>query len=54
MTTISSPDYLPLDYYFWNAVKQEVYSGQSVPLKDLKELKKKSNRFGAAAAKSNC
>ena len=54
MTTISSPDYLPLDYYFWNAVKQEVYSGRRVPFKDLEELKKISKRFGAAAAKSKC
>jgi len=31
----SSPNCSPLDYYFWNAVKQEVYSGGRAPFKNL-------------------
>ena len=34
----SSPDCLPLNYYFWNKVKQKVYGGRRLPFKDLKEL----------------
>ena len=34
----SSPDYLSLDYYFWNVVKWKVYSGRRAPFKDLEEF----------------
>ena len=40
----SSANYLPLHYYFWNAVKQEVYRGRRAPFKDLEELKKKNKQ----------
>ena len=44
----------PYFYYFWNAVKQEVYSWRRAPSKNLEVLKKRSNRFSAAAVKSKC
>ena len=50
----SSADCSPLDDYIWNTVKQELYSGQCAPSKDLEELKKRSKMFSAAAVKSKC
>ena len=38
----SSPDCNPLDYYFWNKVKTEVYRDRlNKPFKDEEELKEK-------------
>ena len=35
----SSPDTNPLDYYFWNKVKEKVYEGRhNKPFRDEKEL----------------
>ena len=39
----SSPDCNPLDYYFWDAVKAEVYNGRlNNPFKNEDELKRKT------------
>ena len=40
----SSPDCSPLDYYFWDHVKQRVYAGKRTPFKDINELKRKINQ----------
>ena len=38
----ASPDTNPLDFYFWNAVKEKVYKGRmGKPFKSEKELKQK-------------
>ena len=36
----NSPDCNPLDFFFWDAVKNKVYEGQSERSKSIKELKK--------------
>ena len=38
----SSPDYNPLDYYFWNKVKEKVYENRrNKPFENERELKKR-------------
>ena len=39
-----SPDINPLDYWFWSAVKTNVYSGKLKPFKDVAELQQKIKR----------
>ena len=36
-----SPDCNPLDYYFWDALSEEVYKDRRVPFTSLEELKNK-------------
>ena len=36
-----SPDLNPLDYYFWNAVKEKVYEGRREPFTNLAQLKRR-------------
>ena len=38
-----SPDLNVLDYYFWNAVKEEVYRGRKEPFATIKQLKNRIN-----------
>ena len=35
-----SPDLNPLDFYFWNAVKEKVYEGHREPFTSLAQLKR--------------
>ena len=39
-----SPDCNPLDYYFWDALKVEVYKGRSKPFDNLDQLKRRIRR----------
>ena len=47
----ASPDCNPLDYHFWNKIKEKVYEDRfGKPFKDIAELKKKIRKVWPEAA----
>lgn len=51
----NSPDCNPLDYYFWNAVKEKVYKGRiNKPFQNVDELKKRIRKVWKECASAKC
>ena len=44
-----SPDLNPLDYWFWNALKEKVYEGRRTPFTSVTQLKRRARRVWQSA-----
>lgn len=44
-----SPDLNPLDYWFWNSLKEKVYEGRTEPFESIEQLKRRVKRVWQSA-----